>query len=316
MLVGFIVGLGMALLNIIGTTMDRESPFVGYNQEILMKTYGRAQEHLLFIDVAAKLSSERAILDLAEKAGFEDKSDCGNYLGYNTLNNKTHSCFPEDLSKGFTESFNKELNHYLEFYSKAYLPKDNYGVSLIQGSQKLDVLGIANQDLQIQILAEEFLPTTCPHAENLRKIEGIICSSTQSKCELNSEALERLQLAQEEAKKQNFELLVTSATRTFQNQVFLFNKYGSGRAARPTCNAPHLSGKAVDVVLTKNGVPAAGMSSKQGKMNDMTIGDRAKLQEIMCSAGFQRYRGEFWHYEYKTPRWDDPSTPGENCILT
>lgn len=313
-LVGFIIGLTLALLNITQTMLNRDSPYVGYNQEILVKTYQRVQEHLLFIDVAAKVSSERTILKLAEDMGFEEESGCGSYLGYNILNNRTGFCFPEDLSKGFTSHFNQEFDHYIEFYKKAYLPKENYGISLIQGVNTLDILGIANQDLKIQIVAEESMPQFCPTPEGLTEIKGITCSTTYSKCELNKEALERLELAREIAAEKGYDLLITSATRTFQDQLFLFNKYGSGRAARPTCNAPHISGKAVDIILIKNNKPAAGMSSGEGKMDDMTIGDRRDLQEIMCSAGFQRYMGEFWHYEYKTGRWKDPQENG--CILS
>lgn len=311
-LFGFLLALTLFLAKTYQSEVQKTSSFVGEKQLILMNTYQKTQHHLLYIDLASKYSSKSAVIDLAENGGFENESLCESFLGYNLYNNKTDICFPERLDSNFAFFFNNKLDNYLSSYKKAFLTKNNYHTSFIQKQNELDILGMAKDYLNIQIVAWD-LTMSCPIPDDLVMIKDIACETTHSNCELNQELFEKLKQAQSFAKEKGYDLLVTSATRTLQHQQELFDMYGSGRAALPSCTAPHISGKAVDVVLTKNGKPVEGMSSKEGEMYDLSIGKRADLQEIMCKAGFQRFSGEFWHYEYKTERWKDPQ--GERCVL-
>ena len=156
--------------------------------------------------------------------------------------------------------------------------------------------------------------SACPIPANLEDIPTTIkCETQHSQCKLDSTTLQQLEKAQEIAKTQGYELKVTSAYRTIEDQQYLYSQTGSENAAYPSCTAPHVLGEAVDVVLLKNGVPVAGMSSSLTP-SDMTIGDRQTLENIMHEAGFVRYIAEFWHYEYGTARWVRGNDKGEAAI--
>ena len=314
--IGFIIGLGVFFFILAKGESEKSSAFVGENSLILMNTYERAKQHLLFIDSAAKFSSEKAVLSLAGNAGFENVSDCGSWLGYNMYYDTNETCFPSRFDSGFSFFLNDLLDDYFSSYKKAFLTKDNYQVSLLQDDDTLEVVGFANRFLEFQIFSKDASFSggdICPIPADLQSIEGVACYTSYSSCELNKEVVDSLRSAQSIAKAKGYDLLVTSAHRTYQQQGILFNMYGPGRASYPSCGSPHIGGRAVDVVLTKNGVPVEGMSSDQGAMNDLSIGKRSELQNIMCQAGFQRFSGEFWHFEYKTFRWDDPSNG--RCVL-
>ena len=316
-IVGFIIGLTVFLITVSHEQSKKSSSFIGEKQLILLDNYQKVQQHLLFIDLAAKQSSEKAVLDLAESFGFSEQSPCGEYLDYSVVNNLTDFCMPGDLRLSFSKFFNVSFSRYLNFYTKLYIPRSLYSLSLIKTNYSLEVLGFANDFLDVPIVSSKsgFAEgDICSLPQNLVPIVGVVCSSTYSSCELNNEVVERLKQAESIAEGKGYTLLVTSARRTYQQQAILFNMYGAGRASRPSCTSAHIGGKAVDVVLFKNGVPANGMSADEGAMNDLSIGSRGDLQGIMCEAGFQRFSGEFWHFEYKTPRWKD--SEGKMCVLS
>ena len=155
----------------------------------------------------------------------------------------------------------------------------------------------------------------CP-VQNLIELTDIACSSSIS-CQINSELTSLLADAQIAAESNGYSLLVTAAYRPYEVQDVWFNNGPPGhpdwakdpsKVARPSCNSPHITGRAVDVILMdQNGNAISGMSS--ANTASMTNQNRRLLEKIMTDQGFVRYgniegtKGEFWHYEYKTSRW-------------
>lgn len=85
-------------------------------------------------------------------------------------------------------------------------------------------------------------------------------------------------------------------------------KYGSEDAARkkvakPSCNAPHLTGRAIDICFKNN--PICGKIT--GESANFSNDDVILLQSIMKEAGFKRYCAEWWHFEYNL------SAPSNRC---
>jgi len=76
-------------------------------------------------------------------------------------------------------------------------------------------------------------------------------------------------------------------------------KYGSEDAARkkvakPSCNAPHLTGRAIDICFKNNLI----CGKITGEFANFSNDDVFLLQNIMKEAGFKRYCAEWWHFEY------------------
>uniref|UniRef100_A0A7V3N5U1 D-alanyl-D-alanine carboxypeptidase-like core domain-containing protein n=1 Tax=candidate division CPR3 bacterium TaxID=2268181 RepID=A0A7V3N5U1_UNCC3 len=123
---------------------------------------------------------------------------------------------------------------------------------------------------------------------------------------LKEEAANQLRAAQEIAKNKGLELEVRSAYRSYERQKELWdkavNKYGSEKAARkwvakPSHCTPHATGGAVDIRI-------------KGRRGDPD----GTLEKIMCEAGWVRYKAEWWHFEYKTKRWQNGHDVGACAI--
>ena len=128
---------------------------------------------------------------------------------------------------------------------------------------------------------------------------------------LSQKSYDALKKAAELAKAQGVGLTVTSANRTYQKQLELWNQalrdYGSADIAKkyvadpvkckaPTC-AGHCGAVAVDLCITG--------TSDCGKLNKanaaMTNNTTKQLESIMNSAGWGRYCGEWWHFQTNLP---------------
>lgn len=123
-----------------------------------------------------------------------------------------------------------------------------------------------------------------------------------------------LQKAAELAKKNGKTLQITiyGGVRTMAEQEKKWQEalayYGSEDAAndavaKPSCNAPHLTGRAVDVCFKGSNL-CKKMSKKLKQLADPEIDI---LQALMKEAGFKRYCAEWWHFEYNL------SAPSNRC---
>lgn len=147
----------------------------------------------------------------------------------------------------------------------------------------------------------------CADNNDLQNISDIVSTSAATPM-LTTIGKEGLIKAIDEAKKQGVELYVTSAFRTAAHQQRLWDdalaKYNNDSTvaakyvARPGSCGGHRSGQAIDVCIK-------GTTSCQ-KMGSAAVAeysdeDVVKLKTIMQAAGWQRYCGEWWHFQYQDP---------------
>jgi D-alanyl-D-alanine dipeptidase len=135
---------------------------------------------------------------------------------------------------------------------------------------------------------------------DLVDITGIRCDAPKSFCKIKKDVFEHLQQADKIAKSKGYQgIVVNEAYRDVARQRYLFelNKCNTVLAACPTCNAPHVTGGAVDIaLLTKKGEKVYS----------------SELEKVMCEAGFVRYAAEGWHFEYGTERY---ARAGQQCAI-
>ncbi len=218
--------------------------------------------------------------------------------------------------------------------AKEWITNAVIGLLLLVGSYV--ILNIVNPDLvrlqalQVQIVRPVFIEAqesddsfdhgaTCPGGESFRPVPrtapnlGLIEGKDLLLPEVGSKLIE----AAREAERRNYGLYVCSAARTLQKQQALWDEairnYGSDEAAsryvaRPRCGSPHLTGRTVDIVLmskdlrtpiTGNGCTKSNVSGANARQ---TTEEQRILEEIMYTVGWRRYCGEWWHFEYGTPR--------------
>lgn len=144
----------------------------------------------------------------------------------------------------------------------------------------------------------------CVKNEELVKITGVNTGGAAAvNPYLQKDAFTALQHANEIAKTRGKEIVVMSATRSKERQQQLWQKaleqYGSEERAKkyvspPTCSSPHLTGRAIDACLA--GTPSCG--KMQWANASYSDADVQLLQNIMQEAGWKRYCGEWWHFEY------------------
>ncbi len=123
-----------------------------------------------------------------------------------------------------------------------------------------------------------------------------------------SEALKQVDMIVERIKTEknrpNLKLQITSAGRTMASAQKLWEKavrkYGdraSTYAAPPSCKNSHNSGRAVDISIVSSYINNYfnWHNASYWDNNDIAL-----LATIMHEAGWKRYCGEWWHYEYNS----------------
>lgn len=291
------------LISMVTVVLIKENKFnfkrIGDIQLNALETYQNSEKTLFMIDKAAKYSMYSSIHELAENGGlYSVSSGCGDYLEYPIWYSVDKECYPGNIQDEFILTYNKNLND----LASGIITPESF-VYAISKNNPLKIIGVSREVLEFPIsyTTENHIEKkeTCPVPE-LQDMDaiGIECLATQSHCALRPEVIEKLKKAMDIAADKGFELVVTSGYRTYEQQLALKAAKGE-QAAKASCNAPHVTGGAVDVVL--KGEPY--MTSKGYPVGDMSLGNRQVLEDIMCEAGFVRYPGEFWHYEYGTKRW-------------
>lgn len=172
--------------------------------------------------------------------------------------------------------------------------------------------GTDNGEAADQVTAEEqpaalAAPDSCLPTDQMVKLAGSGVktggAASAANTWLQTDTLAALKVADQIAKAKSKNLLVVSAGRTLSKQTSLWEralkKYGDEATARkyvakPSCKAPHLTGRAIDICLENT--PSCGKI--EGKYAKSTDADIALLQDIMKQAGFKRYCNEWWHFEY------------------
>jgi len=159
----------------------------------------------------------------------------------------------------------------------------------------------------------------CSSDANLASINGLgLGAVSASDPRLTKNADEGLKKAIDLAKQQNVKITVTSANRTYAKQKELWDaelkKQNGNEALTRKYVAPpsqcqgnscysHCAGVAIDACLTGT----ASCSHISGASNaNYSDADVVKLQKIMQAAGWKRYCGEWWHFQYG-------QNPGISC---
>ncbi|MEI7498417.1 MAG: D-alanyl-D-alanine carboxypeptidase family protein [Candidatus Falkowbacteria bacterium] len=175
-------------------------------------------------------------------------------------------------------------NSYIKITMVEKLPEIKYGS---ESEQNLSTTGSVSTNLQ-----------------SIKGIDGIIIAGSVSDPNLPPETIEFLKKAAAIAVQNGVKLQVTSAHRSIETQQQLWDaavqKYGSEEeakkyVAKPSLNAPHVKGVAVDICI-------AGSASCQqvGRNATLDNADTQNLDKIMHDAGWKRYCGEWWHYQPST----------------
>ena len=339
-----IIGL-IALTTAFFALAKKQDPFkaepIGKKQYEIILAYQEGEKALFYIDQSAKYSALQAYFDLAENGGNHLAAKCGDYLGYalwNSKDKKIDDCFP-DYKKNFELFFEDNLNEYLISYPSADIPTYNYIFQVAENGPVIEIIGAALESISIDILKEgagesgkekikpekkEEIGKKCPLIALVDVPPSFVCiDSSTNICKLRKEVVEKLEEAQEIAKKEGYQLQVTSAYRSYDQQQKIWDKYGrdSSRVARPSCTSPHTTGSSVDVVF-KNQPHMSAIDPQFHIYEVNNIPSRKKLEEIMCSVGFIRYgnkentKGEFWHYEYGgTERYKTGKEAGSCAVI-
>jgi len=170
-----------------------------------------------------------------------------------------------------------------------------------------EINSIKNRDMALADLVSSYEDRIgiCPLLD-LVSIRDSVGVCTASDCRALLDVKIALEKARKIAKERGYDLLVTSAYRNIQHQAKLYRIYELGGevvAAKPSCNAPHVTGRALDVRLVDaNTLELLEGMSETTDLANMEIGKRKELEDIMCEAGFVRFSGEYWHFEYDTDK--------------
>jgi len=304
---------------------------IGDHEFELFDIYQFGENALFFIDTTSQLSVYQAIHDLSENGGYkktigedgiaDSSSGCGEYAGYALWNSENKDCFPYDVGEELKEQVNENINRYVGQFTLLDIPQNNYEISITESDGKTKFIGTAIKPIVVLQRLEtsgSYLSSQeqaqidgeCPKLDLVLIPDSIECRQTsEPDCRVLPDVKSKLEEASAIAAKRGLKLAVTSAYRSFAAQKKLYDKYGAGRVATPSCTSPHTTGRAVDVVI----VGGSGMGS--ANMGDISIGDRKLLEEVMCEAGFVRYDNEFWHFEFGTGRWQRGKGAGVCSIV-
>lgn len=163
---------------------------------------------------------------------------------------------------------------------------------------------------QLKGIQMENLPDFSADGRTMAKIENIpnvICDASETSvgkiCVADERIVQKLkELSVDKLQKDNMQLIITQAYRTYEIQKRLYNlNCGSGSCTVPTCNpdisiCPHMQAGAIDInLITKDGVNLNKDAGNAGIM---------QVEDIMCQYGFVRWHKENWHFEYGTNAWD------------
>lgn len=144
---------------------------IGERQNALFRTNEKAQDALLYIDLAAELAITDSFYALYDNGMYASDTKRGDYLGYPYWKTEYGGAYPTDMHDDFITLFNDELNVYLENYHERYIPGNNYEVSITEHADSITVTGIAHQDIAFDIYGRESDRTVEPVGET-----GIVVS--------------------------------------------------------------------------------------------------------------------------------------------
>jgi len=328
LLYGALAGLLAAIILSIVSSVGGNKDFniIGEYSLVLLKYSNKAKSVLFYTDQSAKYALQQSIYELAKNGGTVSEFDideldtsqafveneCGKFQGtyiWYTLkkdasgNYIKNTCLEDNsLTTNLLYYFDGNLNKYI-INSPYDIPHDNYDY---QVSNNLEIIGKAYLPIIFNILKEEKPLIKQPSEfkspetqENFVDFTGTELCAKGRKCLLTKEAYDLLLKAQEIANKYKVTLQVTYGYRTMEEQNRLWQKNPNSQlVCRPNPNCPHLSGKAVDLIIKEKT-------------------DWQLLYKIMAEAGWVLYaqKGDEHHFECcGTDRYSRAQAKGVTAI--
>jgi D-alanyl-D-alanine dipeptidase len=329
---------------------EDQTQALGGKPFVIIETYQRAEDALFYADVAAKHALPEALVAIARRGGYfggdllenEDPlnpvepSDCGSYVA-NLWNSESQECYP-DISKNLGVTFQAFHEDLLSEYSLLVFPPNNYAytafTSLWGALPVTTIKGVALRPLTILVSQSPmqaapialpplnvntgaFVPINFPAGSSSRCApSGMICMLDP---EVNAHLQSTIAHLQTNYGSDHYDILITSALRTYETQIALFSTCAPnchGSVARPGTSM-HEFGRAIDIHMYKNGVEMdtgpSGFKYAYNVYDGFTAEQRAvhkEIERIMCKEGWIRYRNEWWHFEYGSPRWKEAQSRG------
>ncbi|MCX8147254.1 MAG: C40 family peptidase [Candidatus Woesearchaeota archaeon] len=172
-LMGFLIIAGIfiaiitfsALVMTKGTEKPKEA-YIGENQLAVIETATSAEKALLFVDQAAKISTEKAVYDLASNGGiYEDApgaSACGSYydyflwqsIGEDEEKTKLKKCFPDEVGFSLKGYINLNLMQHFVNYGDP-LNKHPIDYNCILKENKIKGVTSSTIDIPIRVIKKE-----------------------------------------------------------------------------------------------------------------------------------------------------------------
>ncbi len=156
------IATAVILSNVLSRTESLTKNF-GDIQIGILEVYDLGEKTLFYVDKSAEYSSQQTPFDLGEKGGFFEKSECGNYFGFELWqvneNNKIKPCFPDKVSveDNFRFLFLEKLNRYFKENNRVFsvtIPLNNYDIGL---KENLEITGIATRSIEIPIIPQKLV---------------------------------------------------------------------------------------------------------------------------------------------------------------
>ena len=124
---------------------------IGTRQAELFHIYQKGERALLYVDQAARISSEQAVYDFAKQGGLGlNEMNCDRYKGY-AVWDFSKNCVPDKQNMQFY--INDNLNAYFEKYpdKDVFIPPNNYNFDVKDNNGKITIVGIADLPLKIEV---------------------------------------------------------------------------------------------------------------------------------------------------------------------
>lgn len=288
---------------------------IGSYQGDLVRAYQTGDRALTYTDNAAYVAAHRAVQIAAETGG---PAACEGQA-YPVWNDEDGLCVQRSKQL-LADSMREELDYLLFQYPSQTLQLDNYDLLINEQPGRFEVIGLSRSPLRFSIthaaigglfgLTPSIPPTKQCAAIDLVALDRQAYQCINNNCALEREAAAKLDEARQLLLQQDasFRFTIMSTYRTYEQQQRLYQACApdcQGKVAQPSCNAPHTTGRAVDIQMNVPGFDTGLIKLDQDyPYTDSQKDAQQRLIRAMCIAGWVNYDKEWWHFEYGTERWE------------
>lgn len=193
-----------------------------------------------------------------------------------------------------------------------------------------------------EVLEYLFINTAECHKESTYTKTGINHCNLKNK-RVHQSLIPALKTASQVADNYGFQVCAYNTYRPVKRQTQLWNsgvvkryiannsrwRVNDGQVARPSCEAPHNTGGALDMYMKSKKTGKVLVSGTNSKLKTQSMSTYKKIyfkenppyklifEEIMKQSGFVRFCSEYWHFEYgvttRYSKWDKKDNT--RCVL-